>query len=349
MLCDKGVRTKEELGAMSKTEILELYQACGKTHLFSGFAVQCCRKARGAAARLAAAERATGSRGSVATQNYRNTVALRSLSLVSFEETMDRFKLSVLEMADEDGAAPPEIFHKVEARFSASGRCTLCNKEATDGHRAAAEHRKRVQETCQLEGVLGEVDCPRRFGLHGAVGCDTLTKKALKAYWGPKIGELASYLQRKMERGASLKYKYSESKPAMNVTTDQVQMLETVIVRYGSQKGGKYHLRDQCLSWGDVPEDQVGGGTLSGSASSDSLAADRGWWPAVRVQMVDGRLHTGVRNDRDVVVIILVCLYQALMDEPAAWPLFEDVEEPDDLATQDFTILTGLWAPGPES
>ena len=177
MLCDKGVRTKEELAAMSKTEILELYQACGKTHLFSGFAVQCCRKARGAAARLAAADRATGSRGSVATQNYRNTVALRSLSLVSFEETMDRFKLSVLEMADEDGAAPPEIFHKVEARFSASGRCTLCNKEATDGHCAAAEHRKRVQETCQLEGVLGEV----RFGLHGAVGCDTLTKKALKA------------------------------------------------------------------------------------------------------------------------------------------------------------------------
>ncbi|CAJ1443979.1 unnamed protein product, partial [Effrenium voratum] len=180
VLCDKGVRTKEELGAMSKTEILELYQA------------------RGAAARLAAAERATGSRGSVATQNYRNTVALRSLSLVSFEETMDRFKLSVLEMADEDGAAPPES--------------TLLGK---------------WEETCQLEGVLGEVDCPRRFGLHGAVGCDALTKKALKAYWGPKIGELASYLQRKMERGASLKYKYSESKPAMNVTRDQVQMLET--------------------------------------------------------------------------------------------------------------------------
>ena len=69
-------------------------------------------------------------------------------------------------------------------------------QQASHGRASAAEHRRRVQETCQLEGVLGAVDCPRRFEPHGAVGCDALTQKALKAYWGPKIGELASYLQR---------------------------------------------------------------------------------------------------------------------------------------------------------
>ena len=60
-------------------------------------------------------------------------------------------------------------------------------------------------------------------------------------------------------------------------------------------------------------------------------ATDRGWWPAVRIQMVDGRLHSAERNHRAIVVIILVCLYQALVDEPAAWPPLEDIEEPDDL------------------
>ena len=58
-------------------------------------------------------------------------------------------------MTDEDAAAPPETFRKVEERFLASGRCALCNKQATDGQRVAAEHRRRVQETCQLEGILG--------------------------------------------------------------------------------------------------------------------------------------------------------------------------------------------------
>ena len=142
------------------------------------------------------------------------------------EETMERFRLSTLEMMDEDAAAPPETFRKVEERFLASGRCTLCNKQATDGQRAAAERRRCVQETCQLERILGAVDCPRRFEPHGAVGCDVLTQKALKAYWGPKIGELASYLQRMMERGACLKYKYSEIMPAMNVTSDQALKLQ---------------------------------------------------------------------------------------------------------------------------
>ena len=50
---------------------------------------------------------------------------------------------------------------------------------------------------------------------------------------------------------------------------------------------------------------------------------------------VDGKLHSGERNHRAIIVIIVVCLYQALMDEPAAWPVLEDVEEPEDLATQD--------------
>ena len=47
--------------------------------------------------------------------------------------------------------------------------------------------------------------------------------------------------------------------------------------------------------------------------------------------MVDGRLHSGERNHHAIVVIILVCLYHAPVDEPAAWPPLEDIEEPDDL------------------
>ena len=37
--------------------------------------------------------------------------------------------------------------------------------------------------------------------------------------------------------------------------------------------------------------------------------------------MVDGKLHAGERNHRAIVVIILVCLYQALVDEPASLAL----------------------------
>ena len=38
----------------------------------------------------------------------------------------------------------------------------------------------------------------------------------------------ASYLQRKMERGACLKYNFSESMPAMNVTRDQALKLQAL-------------------------------------------------------------------------------------------------------------------------
>ena len=48
----------------------------------------------------------------------------------------------------------------------------------------------------------------------------------------------------------------------------------------------------------------------------------------MRVQMVDGKLHAGERNHRAIVVIILVCLYQALVDEPAAWPWRRATQDP---------------------
>ena len=44
--------------------------------------------------------------------------------------------------------------------------------------------------------------------------------------------------------------------------------------------------------------------------------------------MVDGKLHAGERNHRAIVVIILVCLYQALVDEPAAWPWRRATQDP---------------------
>ena len=52
--------------------------------------------------------------------------------------------------------------------------------------------------------------------------------EGLESLLGPKIGELAPYLQRKMERGACQKYKYSEIMPTMNITRDQALKLQTL-------------------------------------------------------------------------------------------------------------------------
>ena len=81
---------------------------------------------------------------------------------------------------------------------------------------------------------------------------------------------------------------------------------------------------------------QAGDGFVSGS-----LNLDRGWWPAVRVQMQDAQyLETECKGTR-VLVTILVCLYQALEPEPGAWPFYEDIIETEDDGLRDFTVLSG--------
>ena len=190
-------------------------------------------------------------------------------------------------------------------------KCLLCttskDKWADESHLRSSQHLKRVEEECYLNSILGPSLNGRRFGPDGVRGCRTLSRRAMKNYWGQHLENMVTFAQKKFQSGTAIHYKYSNNQPAAKVEGKDVTGVSLKVVSYLATQG-KYHTqKNQLWDWwvlpDDVPEEEEGHGD------------DLGWWPVLQVE-----LDPALGFEPVTVVVVIVCVYQLFDDVPPAWP-----------------------------
>ena len=219
--------------------------------------------------------------------------------------------------------------------------CTLCGKVATNEHLLSADHRRKLDDQALGDLLAGQARTTRNLtqGVINQGMYELPTQAAALAFWGESLPNLIPAGLAILHRSAGVWVdKRLRGGGRRIVPPGRIQTAELALLKYAGE--GKY-FRNDFWYWQDLPTDKD---VLAESlrcppaqpAASDAQrppAPDRGrprphhtmrqmedgegWWP-VLVLTLDVSL-AWLTPDSDMRVVLVICFYQLMGSEHAAW------------------------------
>ena len=221
--------------------------------------------------------------------------------------------------------------------------CTLCSREATDGHLASANHLRRLEDQALGDLLAGPAQSTRNItqgrvnrGMYGLP-----SQAAALGFWGDSLPNLVTsgldILRHSdgllVDRGLSGHHGRHRVPPGL------IRTAELGLLKYGGN--GKY-FRNDFWYWQDLPSDlaildqpaddvpalpavaearrapSTARGHPRPHTSMGNMNDDEGWWP-VLVLSLGPDLDWLTPESPGWRVILVICFYQLLGSEHFAW------------------------------
>ena len=125
--------------------------------------------------------------GSAASEHFQQLIEQKQGEPVPADEEKE-------DMIEDCMAYENEKTHNCIRVIDGVAKCTLCNKQATQGHLTSTEHPKRMNEQSLGTMMVGKAQTTRRFWAEKCTGCPTVS--SIQEFWGDALTHLPMVARR---------------------------------------------------------------------------------------------------------------------------------------------------------